>query len=438
MSNNYLQGRKEIAQKLMVTNDKHVGYSHVRFMLETFTIKAKHGDHLCIVYDVLREPIDECQKRLNKGYFSHTALRQLIPALLKGLDYMHTECHVVHTDLKPDNIMMGLGEDPNAVLDRFVAYQQQHPTARKQPDPHNHNLLIYKSSCDLMLIGKSEKSHTFSDEALASAKITDIGLAEWGDRGPNTKPIQTNAFTCPEVLLQNGWTYPADIWNFGVMLWDLIGSQGLFDQIEFVGGKYKPDQHLALMINLLGPPPKDMLEHSLKREHYFDYNKETDEYVFKFPKLLAKFSSFSFESSIEHMSGCTRHLFIDFAKKMIAWRPEDRWTASQLLLHPFLKSSPGSVTDLPQKFEEAHPLIIEGAKVDAENERSRASATPSVASSSQYTDEDYFGKGGFETPPRQGISKRSTNTSLNSMDCMKHTLPSLLSKQVSPENSPLK
>ncbi|KIX07001.1 uncharacterized protein Z518_04977 [Rhinocladiella mackenziei CBS 650.93] len=316
LSDEFLKGRREIAQKLCSANPTHPGYNHIRFMLDTFRVKGKHGEHLCIVYDVLREPIDICMEKFPGRRFSSDKLRKLIPALLHGLDYLHTECRVVHTDLKADNIMMGLG-DPT-ILDRFVQHEMEHPSPRKLPDSHGR--IIYTS--------RSDFGEAPTDAVIASAKITDIGLATWGDV-KNTKPIQSNAFMAPEVILQCGWSYPADIWNLGVMLWDLIESFGLFDAIETGPGHYHPDQHLGLMIALLGPPPKELLKRGAKTSNYFDSQGE-----FKHPDYVT--DDITFESSISRMKGEEKELFIDFAKKMIMWLPEERWTAKQLLEHPFL------------------------------------------------------------------------------------------------------
>jgi len=52
-----------------------------------------------------------------------------------------------------------------------------------------------------------------------SPKITDLGLAERGDQpGPRINPIQPEHCHAPEVLLGTGWSYSADIWNFGIMV----------------------------------------------------------------------------------------------------------------------------------------------------------------------------------------------------------------------------
>ena len=106
LTEDFRAGRRKIAEKLLTANPEHPGYNHVRFMLSTFKLKTHRGEHLCIVYDVLREPLNICMEKYQSRLFSSDKLRKILPSLLKGLDYMHTECRVVHTDLKADNIMM--------------------------------------------------------------------------------------------------------------------------------------------------------------------------------------------------------------------------------------------------------------------------------------------------------------------------------------------
>lgn len=329
LSDDYLKGRRAIAQKLFSANPNHVGYTHIRFMLDTFKVKGKHGDHLCIVYDVLREPIDICMEKFPGRRFSCEKIRILLPALLTGLDYLHSECGVVHTDLKADNIMMGLG-DPT-ILDRFVQHEVEHPSPRKMPDSHGR--IIYTSCSDF---GEAP-----THAVIASAKITDIGLAVFGDE-KNTKPIQSNAFMAPEVILQCGWSYPADIWNLAVMLWDLFENFGLFDSIDTKPGHYQPAKHLGLMIALMGPPPKEFLKRGAKSHQFFDSQGE-----FKYPEYVLK--DLDWDASVSRLRGEEKDLFIDFAKKMITWVPEERWTAKQLLEHPFLtkERDPNYLTPTP-------------------------------------------------------------------------------------------
>lgn len=56
--------------------------------------------------------------------------------------------------------------------------------------------------------------------------------------------------------------------------------------------------------------------------------------VFKSKDLIPK--DFTLENSITTLEGEDKELFLDFARKMLQWLPEDRWSAKQLLEHPWL------------------------------------------------------------------------------------------------------
>ena len=50
------------------------------------------------------------------------------------------------------------------------------------------------------------------------AKMADFASAFRGDVPTLIHPIQVNHCRAPEVLLGAGWSYSADVWNFGVMV----------------------------------------------------------------------------------------------------------------------------------------------------------------------------------------------------------------------------
>ncbi|PBP19440.1 hypothetical protein BUE80_DR009629, partial [Diplocarpon rosae] len=88
--------------------------------------------------------------------------------------------------------------------------------------------------------------------------ISDFGDAQWiNESQPQINPIQLDNYRGPEVILGTGWGSSADIWNFVVLLWNMVErtKKNLFGNIYSQEGTYMPRNHLAQMIALLGPPP---------------------------------------------------------------------------------------------------------------------------------------------------------------------------------------
>ena len=52
---------------------------------------------------------------------------------LQGLNFIHTDCKLVHTDLKPDNIMMAFSErERHEALDRAAREEEYNQLPRQQ------------------------------------------------------------------------------------------------------------------------------------------------------------------------------------------------------------------------------------------------------------------------------------------------------------------
>ena len=114
---------------------------------------------------------------------------------------------LIYVDLKLDNILITF--EDQSVIDRFVHNQTENPMARKLIDGRA-VCLCHNDFGDLD--GKPALKKM-------SPKITDFGLAERGDQpGQHIHPIQPNNCHAPEALLGTGWSYSADIWNFGIMV----------------------------------------------------------------------------------------------------------------------------------------------------------------------------------------------------------------------------
>lgn len=303
----------QISQVIATANPSHPGRQFVRTIVDSFEAKGPHGSHMCLVYEPMREPIWLLQQRFNDGRYSSDLLKLTLQYLLSGIDYLHSECHIIHTDIKPENILIRL-ENPS-VLDDVAKGEAEKPSLRKVLDDR----IVYLS--------RNNFGHPKSSPG--KPVITDFDTATRGNVShPLTHPIQPNPYRSPEVTLGAPWTYSADIWNFGVMIWDLLEGKKLCDGFDPEYNKYTSCAHLAQLIALCGCPPKELLDRGKLTSRWFESNG-----VFKRQNLIPQ--GITLENSI-NMEGEDKKLFIEFVRKMLQWLPENRSTAKELLADPWL------------------------------------------------------------------------------------------------------
>lgn len=79
----------------------HLGYQYVRTALEIFKIQRPGGDHYCLVQRPMWESWKELLGRNDSGRFSDTLLKAGLLHIFAALDYLHSECKLVHTGKYP-------------------------------------------------------------------------------------------------------------------------------------------------------------------------------------------------------------------------------------------------------------------------------------------------------------------------------------------------
>ena len=117
-----------------------------------------------------------------------------------------------------------------------------------------------------------------ADEKI-SLKICDLGNGCWTHHH-FTQKIQTRQYRGPEVMLGLDYDVSADLWSMACMTFELITGDFLFDPRK--GQNYgKTDDHLAQMIELLGPMPKNYAIGGSFFSKFFKHDELTGKYVFK-------------------------------------------------------------------------------------------------------------------------------------------------------------
>nr|XP_057940399.1 SRSF protein kinase 1a isoform X2 [Doryrhamphus excisus] len=79
-------------------------------MLDDFKISGINGTHVCMVFEVLGHHLLKWIIKSNYQGLPLPCVKSIIRQVLHGLDYLHTKCEIIHTDIKPENILMSVDE----------------------------------------------------------------------------------------------------------------------------------------------------------------------------------------------------------------------------------------------------------------------------------------------------------------------------------------
>ena len=266
-----------------------------------------YQEHLCIIFELLNENLYQLLQHNHLQGISLNSINFIIKQLLEAVEQVH-RMGIIHCDIKPENILLKIN--------------------------------IEKNKSDI------------------SVKLTDFGSA-CIKNNPIFSIVQSLFYRAPEVILGIPYTQAIDIWSIGLVAIEL-----------FLGGPLLPGyseyDQLLKIITIVGKIPDLMLIRNGKRvSNFFNYDRDKNSFIlrepkegeifdekeniyntdFKIPFNISKLDDLltmkrdskikgvemnNSQSSTELIS------FIHFLKCMITILPEKRWTARQLLKHPFI------------------------------------------------------------------------------------------------------
>ncbi|OAA57990.1 protein kinase-like protein [Niveomyces insectorum RCEF 264] len=229
--------------------------------------------------------------------------------VLLALNYIHTT-DVIYTDLHADNLLIGMA-DPS-VFDKLVNLEAKTPSRRKYVD----GTVIHTSLGVVQGIGP--------------LMLCDMGQARIGHLHEGI--AMPAPFRAPEVILKMPWDYKIDMWNVGVLAWNLLEGDVLFKLKTNENQEQSNARHLASIISLIGPPPAAFLS--------------------RFPEATAKYwdsqgnwlgppavaVGHSFESLATKLDGDEKAAFVDFMRSLLRWLPEDRLGSAMAFHHPWVQT----------------------------------------------------------------------------------------------------
>ncbi|OJD22947.1 CMGC/SRPK protein kinase [Blastomyces percursus] len=256
-----------------VEDSNHPGKAYVRSIEDSFSITSRTGHHhQCLVHEDI-EP---------SAYSPRS-----IP------------------DIKEENIFLGLAD--SSILEQLDTKEIAALSFYKSVNGYN----FYRSA------------NFGIPKRFGRPILCDFSLARNG-QVEHCHDIQPDPYRAPEVILEMPWGYAVDIWNVGVMVWDMFENRHMFNGLDPESGKYGNRFHLASMVGLLGPPPWS----SSNGARGVPFTSTTE--------YLNPVLPVSWEVAERNLEGSSKKGFLDFVHKMVRWTPESRATPSELLEDPWL------------------------------------------------------------------------------------------------------
>lgn len=92
-------------------------------LLDHFDINGVNGTHKCIVFEALGCSLYKLIVRCQFKGLPMTLVKSVTKQVLQGLDYLHRKCRIIHTDIKPENILLEMGDVFQTINDTLDVIQ---------------------------------------------------------------------------------------------------------------------------------------------------------------------------------------------------------------------------------------------------------------------------------------------------------------------------
>ncbi|XP_058499642.1 SRSF protein kinase 3 isoform X1 [Solea solea] len=79
-------------------------------LIDDFKISGINGVHVCMVLEVLGHQLLKWIIKSNYMGLPLVCVKTILRQVLQGLQYLHTKCKIIHTDIKPENILLEVDE----------------------------------------------------------------------------------------------------------------------------------------------------------------------------------------------------------------------------------------------------------------------------------------------------------------------------------------
>ncbi|EGW03617.1 Testis anion transporter 1 [Cricetulus griseus] len=330
-------------------------------LLDDFKISGVNGTHICMVFEVLGHHLLKWIIKSNYQGLPLPCVKKIIQQVLQGLDYLHTKCRIIHTDIKPENILLSVNDQYIRRLAAEATEWQRSgapPPSGSAEDSSSSGQDQTLTECAVEggdteincngvigVVNYTENSnnetlrlkedlrnandcrvHTLKQEAsfLTSPNGDSSASPETDSCTPVTSEVS-------ETMVCQASSVEQDISHLQESIRAEIPSGD--EQEQEHNGPLDNKDHIALIIELLGKVPRKLIVAGKYSKEFFTKKGDLKHITKLKPWGLLEVLVEKYEWPQEEAAG-----FTDFLLPMLELIPEKRATAAECLRHPWLNS----------------------------------------------------------------------------------------------------
>ncbi|KAJ3352806.1 serine/threonine protein kinase, CMGC group [Entophlyctis luteolus] len=96
----------KLLEKVVSAKPDHPGRKKIVELKDSFRIKGQNGTHITMAFEVLGPNLLTLIRQYHHRGIPVPIVKRIMKQVLQGLQYLHEECGIIHTDLKPENVLI--------------------------------------------------------------------------------------------------------------------------------------------------------------------------------------------------------------------------------------------------------------------------------------------------------------------------------------------
>jgi len=290
----YKEGKLEVNTFLKISK---IQSEYLINMIDHFKFKPLESKQyaICMVFELMACSIYQLIRRgkYKKG-LPPEIVYNISLQIIKGVKDIHEKLKMIHTDIKPENILIkGYEKNIKYLINEVDKYNLSNIYKELLDNEKNNSLLslkktknkqkfkqIVKNKMKDQVIAimdqikqNSESEKELEDEDMNNIQvvISDFGsIIDLNDYNKKAE-IQTRYYRAPEIVLKCGFDEKCDIWSLGCTIYEILTGDILFDPEK--DDTYSRDfHHIYWFYEICGDIPKCMIEKSDRKKEFFKKN----------------------------------------------------------------------------------------------------------------------------------------------------------------------